>query len=290
MDCKLFKSCPIIHYRTVRWEETMKIKLFVLLIIVIFLVGCTNNIEENKLEEIISNFYTQVEHQDLESIKLNQELYLIGVRDDYNNGVNYSYSLYDLKNDTSVQIEGIYQLIEKIYLENDCILFFCDGRHQAHSFKEFPITYSYNIKTGDLVIVEEYKPIILGSESLLVGGNINASLIESVENDLNSIIIDFGIHETSFIAGGNFAPSIEIMSGDKNQLSFDFQNLYYNERQFNNLLESEIITKIEFESYINIDNTEHEIIRFWFNEKYGEYLCEFIDGEDGFKKLLIKLK
>lgn len=310
-----------------KWRYRMK-KRYVIMLLVTLLIGCTSdnasmkqnntkhNLEGNGsfllddknndqlthdpttntiidsitiLDEIIKDTYTLDEHQDYEIIHLDEALYLVGARDDYNNNLNYWFSLYNIKDNTSVRIDGIHQLIKNIYYNDDMIVFQCNGKNSVTSFNDFPFTYVFDIPINQLKKAETQIGFDEIIELLTVGGNINASIIESVEYESDRIIIDFGLHETSVLAGGAFAPQIQLLHDEGNQLNIDIQNTYFDHTLFDGLLESSIVEHIEFDAYEHIDDTQHQIVKILFNKKYEAYVCEFIYGDDGFMKLQIKL-
>lgn len=246
------------------------------------------------LNQLINDSYNIDEKQDYEIINLTEEKYLIGTRDDYNNNMNYWYSIYDIDNNSITRIDGIHQIIKNIFYEDNQITFYCNGKNSTTPFNDFPYTYVYDIESGELEQIEVYKSLNTVEDLLAVGGNINASIIEFVEYNSNDIIIGFGIHETSFLAGGAFAPKIQVFHTDDNQINLDIKNVYFDKSIFNELLNNSYIKNIEFDEYIGIDDVIHTIIRLNIDEKYEMYLCDFLydyeKSKDDFLSLRIRIK
>ncbi|MEA3423642.1 MAG: hypothetical protein U9Q80_07615 [Bacillota bacterium] len=57
------------------------------------------------------------------------------------------------------------------------------------------------------------------------------------------------------------------MHREGNQLNIDIKNVYFDKKQFNAILGSTLVENIEFDEYMNIDNTTHKIMKLWLDKK-----------------------
>ena len=158
------------------------------------------------------------------------------------------------------------------------------------AFLDVPAVYIYDISTSQLRKELIYKTIGEDVKTLVIGGNHNASILEIIAHESDSIVLGFGQHETSILAGGLFSPDIEIASNEASQLNLDIENIYFSEEIFEYLLVNEIVKNMEIDNYINVENNNHTILRFELNENFSEYSCEFVDEGEGYRSLHIRFR
>jgi len=240
--------------------------------------------------DIIWNQYDLEKVGAFEVIHLEEEKYLVGLMNQYGNNLNYNYHYFNSNTNESVQIGRIHQLIEFIVFKDNKIEFLCDGRNQMNGFKDFPLNYIFDITTDDLTIEESLYSIGGEDVPVTVGNPPNATMLENVEVMDDQMMFEFGGHETTRYIGGGFAPYIQILSQEKNILSLDFKNLYFEEKQFEVLLEKGIVEGISFEAYEDISKQHHSIVTIHLNEKYTKYSCKLVYGENDFYNLEINMK
>jgi len=296
----------------------MKLKSMLLIFVFILLTGCSSNNkdvnsanssdginntetesvsvvnevgpEDISVMDIIWNQYDLENVGSFEVIHLEEGIYLVGLMNQYGNNLNYQYHYFNSITNESVEVGRIHQLIESIIFNENEIQFLCDGNNSMNGFKDFPLNYTFDITTYDLTIEESLYSIGKKSAPVTVGNPPNATLLESIEVMDNQMTFEFGGHETTQYIGGGFAPNIQILSQDKNTITLDFKNLYFEEKQFEVLLEQGIVEEISFGVYEDNANQHHSIVTIHLNEKYTKYACKLVYGENDFYNLEINMK
>ncbi|MBI9011383.1 MAG: hypothetical protein JEZ08_04075 [Clostridiales bacterium] len=293
----------------------MKIKTMIFILLFVLLTGCSSNNNDVNSSDGINNteiesvsIVDEVDLGDLsvrdiiwkqydlgnvgafEVIHLEEGKYLVGLMNQYGNNLNYNYHYFNSHTNESVQIGRIHQLIESIIFNENEIQFLCDGNNSMNGFKDFPLNYIFDVTTHDFTIEESLYSIGEENVPVTVGNSPNATLLESFEVMDDQMTFEFGGHETTQYIGGGFAPNIQISSQDINTITLDFKNLYFEEKQFEVLMEQGIVEEISYKVYEDIGKQHHSIVTIHLNEKYTKYACKLVYGENDFYNLEIHMK
>lgn len=292
-------------------------KKIVLLIIIIMFTLMSCNKDQNSLKDIektslasengnddeielidkddsnydrLNEFYSFDQYESIQVRKINNDKYLIGLIEQYQPKLRHRLYIFDLHTSVSFEIPmNKRELVEEIKIEEDKIYIVTNGQNSTTSMKDTPKTYEVDI--SDFSIDSYENSYYFGDlyEAMHLGQSHNATKLQEVSFKDDVITFNFGQHETSILAGGSFSPHIEIISRDKEWINIDIENLFFNESQFNSLMELGFVKEIAFDEYENIDSSNHKIIRMNING-FEKFSCRFIAGEDGYLSLQIYLK
>lgn len=290
-----------------------KILLSVLVLQMVFFVGCSeieshSEVTEDSEEVVTVSEETDVEEEKNQSIyeklqevynlqsmdevhirKINEEKFLVGFQEQFGYQMNPMFNIYDLKTEKSIPIEGQLEYIDEIRIENNQIEFFSKGTNVINGFKRFPNITTVDIETGLTDNNNIYSRLGSDYKPFFMGNFLNETKLDVLEVVEEKIMFDFAVSENSILAGGDHCPNLEVISENKNVLSVDIENLILEEDEIMKQKDETFIKAIEVSSYTDGRDIQHSVIDFTI-EGYSEYSCSFETGNDGIKDLIVTFK
>lgn len=278
---------------------------FLVVLIVILMVGCNNNavlidnadfpsylevtsdveVEPVAYDEPIEvwDMFSFEDCEASEVLKF-ENITLVGFSVIKRRNENHVYTAYDDLSKTYFSIPSMEQIIESVDVENGQFVFKGNGQNGITPFKDFKENYYFSLITNELTT---QKAPMKAHECVEVGNGVNAVLLKEVTANNGMITFDFGPHENTILAGGQFAPDINIECINDHEVIIDIDNAYIEE---DNLLSDNNKAVVELLNYFNLSvgDLKRVSIALTLEEKFtlGEFL--FVTGEDGFSDLAIR--
>ncbi|HKL42240.1 MAG TPA: hypothetical protein VJ962_06655 [Clostridia bacterium] len=290
-----------------------KILLSVLIIQAMFFIGCsaidnqsmptkdseevvlisketdTINEENQSIYERLNKAYDLENKEEVYIRRINDEKFLVGYQEQFAYQMNPMFHIFDINQDQSIPIEGQFDFIDEIRVDQDFIEFFSKGSNIINGFKKFPNMTRVDIETGLAQNNNIYSRLGSDYKPFYMGNFLNETKLEKLGIGEEKIVFDFAVSENSILAGGDHCPNIQVISENNSVLSVDVENLVLSEEDLLTFKSKAFIEGLQLTSYTDGRGIKHQVINFQI-ESYDEYSCSFETGRDGIRDLTISFR
>ncbi|WDV46395.1 hypothetical protein PV797_01560 [Clostridiaceae bacterium M8S5] len=273
--------------------------IYVVVLSMLFLASCKNinsSTMSTKTEEI--NLYTELNEQfnlkEKETVyirKLTSKKYLIGMLKKHYYAVNLGYYIFDIESKEKIKIEPFSQcqLIDNITFEDGILSFNLNGDNSINGFTRFPKEVKININTGKVESINEYVKLGSNYRPYNLGNNFDKTVLEDIIALEDNITFKFNAAPDAISAGGEFCPNIKVISKEANHIVIDIENITYNEKQLEKIVDNENYLSYKCFDYVDLTGMKHTALDIELNGK-KEYTCDFTKIQNDFRNLIIKFK